>query len=695
MPVDALGDFSADDLAALLSDRPDLAAPPPADLAELAERAARPSSVRRALDLLTRPELTVAEAVAATPHGSPQEVAGLVGFDPSPALARLRGLALLWDQGRSLRAFFAPFPGGLAEPSPEPLSPGEIRAALTHLPEGAHGVLDKLTWGPPTGAVRDADRTITEPATPIEHLLARGLLRAVDPHTVVLPREVALHLRGGILREVPAEPPTPGPGRRALRIVDPAAVGAAVQFVQTIEGLLDALTRRTPTPLRTGGLSSRDLTVLANAVDAPVGKATFALDVAHAARLLVSTGPAIVPTDAFERWLEVGLAGRYAEILRIWFRSRRWFALGRAEGGRPLQPVTEAPWAPDLRRTLLAPLAPGDAVDPDTLSAWMEWHRPALARAGDPTALTADVLTEADWLGLTAFGQASTLLTGRTGDLPDGTAALFPEFTDHVILQSDLTAVATGPLDRPTAAALALLADTESRGGGGVFRFTASSVRRAFDAGWAAEDVEGWLAEHSRTGVPQPLHYLVGDIARLHGTVRVGSARSYVRIDDPVRLSTVLEHPLAEELGLRQVGPETLVADADPAEVVAVLREVGLTPAAENAAGEMLASPPPRRPPAPVPTRRTPADPAAIAATLIARRDRHRASSRTDAALDLLGRAARESLEVEIEFVAADGTPARTTAMPTAISAGAVRLSSGGAQHSLPLARITAVRLTG
>ncbi|HHV20263.1 MAG TPA: hypothetical protein GXZ30_01805, partial [Propionibacterium sp.] len=84
-----------------------------------------------------------------------------------------------------------------------------------------------------------------------------------------------------------------------------------------------------------------------------------------------------------------------------------------------------------------------------------------------------------------------------------------------------------------------------------------------------------------------------------------------------------------------------------------------------------------------------------IAATLIARRDRHRASSRTDAALDLLGRAARESLEVEIEFVAADGTPARTTAMPTAISAGAVRLSSGGAQHSLPLARITAVRLTG
>ncbi|WP_432558537.1 helicase-associated domain-containing protein [Granulicoccus sp. GXG6511] len=696
--IDALRELTAAELTRLLTDRPDLAVPAPADLAQVADRAIAPASLRRALDLLDRRQLAVAEAIAALARPSPASVADLVGFDPGPVLARLAELGLVWGAlEHCLHQVFEPFPGGLAPESPEPLSAQEIHLALVDLPAAAHDVLHKLTPGPPTGAVRHADRTISQPTTPIEHLLARGLLRAADANTVVIPREVALHLRGGVLRETPGEPAGPRPGPRALRIIDSAAVGAAVEFVQTIEGLLDGLSRRTPIPLRTGGLPARDLTVLAHAVDADPDKAAFALEVAHSARLLVATGPAIVPTDAFERWLGLGLAERYAEILRTWFRSRRWFATGRAEGGRPLASATtpavnELPWAPDLRRALLTPLAPGHAIDVDALTDWAAWHRPALERAGDLGALTAAVLAEADWLGLTAFDQASTLVTGVTAELPTETTALFPEFTDHLILQSDLTAVATGPLDRSTAAVLALLADTESRGGGGVFRFTASSVRRGFDAGWAADDIEAWLAGHSHTEVPQPLRYLISDIARLHGTVRVGAARAYVRIDDPVRLNTVLEHPLAAEFGLRQVGPETLVAAADPAEVVDLLRQVGLTPAAENAAGEMLASPPPRRPPAPTQSRRTPPDPAAVAATLIAQRNNRQIAARTEAALDLLDRAARESLRVEVEFVAADGTPAVEVAVPLSLAAGVVRLA-GGTQQSLPLARITAVRL--
>ena len=77
---------------------------------------------------------------------------------------------------------------------------------------------------------------------------------------------------------------------------------------------------------------------------------------------------------------------------------------------------------------------------------------------------------------------------------------------------------------------LRLLADQESRGGGGVFRFSAASMRRAFDAGWSADDVHRWLAEHSSTGVPQPLQYLVDDVARRHGSIRVGPAGSYLRV---------------------------------------------------------------------------------------------------------------------------------------------------------------------
>ena len=64
---------------------------------------------------------------------------------------------------------------------------------------------------------------------------------------------------------------------------------------------------------------------------------------------------------------------------------------------------------------------------------------------------------------------------------------------------------------------LRLLADQESRGGGGVYRFSPGSVRRAFNAGWSREDVQTWIEQHSRTGVPQPLAYLVDDVARRHG----------------------------------------------------------------------------------------------------------------------------------------------------------------------------------
>ncbi|MDO5683553.1 MAG: helicase-associated domain-containing protein, partial [Propionibacteriaceae bacterium] len=732
----SLSTWSVEDLTALLAERVDLLAPPPADLAELADRAVAPASVRTAIDLLTHHELTVAEALAvlAAPTGTaptpaeptpavptPTEMtrsslADLVGFDPDPAVQRLRNLGLLWGAwDHALSHHFMPWPGGLAGPSADPLRSAQIEEALLDLPEAAEGVLQRLAWGPPTGAVKNADRTIIEPATPVEHLLARGLLKVIDPGTVILPREVALHLRGGTLRDPVPSPPAPIPGRREARIIDSAAIGTAVEFVTMVEGLLDALTTRAPAPLRTGGLASRDLTVLANSVDTTAAKAAFALEVAYAARLLVVTGPAIVPTEAYQHWLEAGLADRYAKLLRTWFRSGRWYASSRADGGRTLVPAAagagagpgnalgaDGTWPRRLRETLFTALEPGVAVEIAGLAALVAWQRPALTRTGDLTAFIGEVLSEAEWLGVTAFGQVSTLAGGLSAPLPGDVVALFPDLVDHVVLQSDLTAVATGPVDRSTAATLALLAENESRGGGGVYRFTAPSLSRAFAAGWTGEAIEAWLARHSRTGVPQPLLYLIGDLARLHGTIRVGAARAYVRIDDPVRLATALEHPASADLGLRQVGPETLVADAEPAEVVTLLHSLGLTPAAENAAGDMVASAPPRRPPAPRRTRRPPPDPASIAATLVSRREQQRTSAQTMDAIATLRQAARQAQPIEVEFVAADGTRTFEILLPLDIAAGMVRFrrgdtpepadAAGAAEVSLPLARITAAR---
>ncbi|MFE6399116.1 helicase-associated domain-containing protein [Streptomyces alboflavus] len=186
-------------------------------------------------------------------------------------------------------------------------------------------------------------------------------------------------------------------------------------------------------------------------------------------------------------------------------------------------------------------------------------------------------------------------------------APLLPEPLDHVLLQADLTAVAPGPLQRPLADALTVLADVESKGGATVYRFTPGSVRRALDAGQSASDLHAFLAAHSRTPVPQPLTYLIDDVARKHGHLRIGAASAYVRCDDEGVLNEILADKRAQGLRLRRLAPTVLATQADPAALLEGLRSLGFAPSAESAEGDVLITrahshrTPPRTPPEPVP----------------------------------------------------------------------------------------------
>ena len=165
----------------------------------------------------------------------------------------------------------------------------------------------------------------------------------------------------------------------------------------------------------------------------------------------------------------------------------------------------------------------------------------------------------------------------------------------HFVIQTDLTAVTAGPLEHTVDTELRMLADQESRGVGGVYRFSTTSLGRAFDLGWSAAEVRLWLERHSTTDVPQALLYLVGDAARRHGSIRVGPAGCYVRVADEAQAAALLAHPTASDLGLRSVAPGVLVAAVDEHELVPLLRELGHSPAVENAAGELILARPSRR----------------------------------------------------------------------------------------------------
>jgi hypothetical protein len=723
-------------LAVLLRSRPDLITPVPTDLTQLATRAGTRASVLRALERLDRFALQTAEALAVAPDPAPYTtLLGLMAGDAGDetvaaalprAVGTLREQALVWGDDdrlrlvRTARELLAPSaqhpsPTGLGPTVQEAtsgMSPGRIQeivttaglpsthdsvsavAALTSLftdrkrmagllagaPGASREVLSRLVWGPPYGQVT------ADPAAHLRWLLDRGLLLPTGPGTVVLPREVALHLREGRAHREPEPlPPAVEPAAaHRPQVVDATAAGQAYTALATVEELLKDWDEGGPAVLRAGGLSVRDLKRTAVALDVSEPVAAFWVELAYATGLLASDGEAderYAATPAYDEWLERPPAERWSRLAEAWLAATRTPGLvgGRDAKDRTLSalgPGLDRSAAPEVRHrvlTLLAGLPAGAAPDAESVLARLRWERPLRGpqqeRGDDLRARLARwTLSEAELLGVTGRGALSAhgrALLGAPAPAPadadepgEGTgpgaklpvhhhrppaelaplspaeqavataaaarlvAPLLPEPLDHVLLQADLTAVAPGPLQRPLADTLDVLADVESKGGATVYRFTPASVRRALDAGRTATDLHAFLAEHSRTPVPQPLAYLIDDVARKHGHLRVGAASAYVRCDDNTLLNEILADKRAAALRLRRLAPTVLAAQADPATLLEGLRAMGHAPAAESAEGDVLITrahahrTPPRTAPEPVPEGPPPPDATLLTAAI-------------------------------------------------------------------------------
>ena len=593
--ADYLRGLDDPELLSLFALRPDLVSPVPHDIASLAIRANSAPSLARAVERLNQWQFQVLEACAALDEPmSEKEIVSVTDASAKFVIPHLTNMALLYKSKdgyrlpSSLREVLGNEPAGLGPASMAKLSMKKLDDA----PEAAKKVLEKLTWGPPRGSVGD----IRNPGPGIAWLLKENFLVPLDQRTVILPRNVAIYLRGGKIHKHPSPNPPVLAGRTVQqKVSDRAAIANISTILRWCEEILNFWSEEPPSALRAGGLGVRDLKAAAQHLGVDENCAAFVAELVYLSGLAVlDANDQVLPTHAFDIWLTQSPQTRWRSLVSLWLVTSRVSGfVGRAESKHisALGPELDRVNASSTRRLTLEVLAQHPEISPEveSLLALIKWKSPARRNPGFQSDLVRWTIREAEWLGLTGQGAISkyamAFLNGREDCEIDSD---LPKPVDHILIQGDNTAIAPGRLEIGIARVLDSIADIESRGGATVYRFSDSSIRRGLDHGKTGEEIKDFLRKTSKTPVPQPLDYLISDIAKRHGRLRAGNTNSYLRCEDPTLLTQIVSDKKLEGFPIRRIAPEVLVCDLDANELMIALRGAGYMPAIESSTGILI-----------------------------------------------------------------------------------------------------------
>ncbi|SEB98470.1 Helicase conserved C-terminal domain-containing protein [Paramicrobacterium humi] len=453
-------------------------------------------------------------------------------------------------------------------------------------------------------------------------------------------------------------------GERAFTTT--AAVG------EILTSLLHAPARE----LGRGGLALPDVKRLSAATGHPLGEVEPLLALADGAELAALDDRSWKATRAGADWLDLSTIDRWRVLAGSWL----------------------AQLPPDIH-ALLASRA--HATWGEALRAYVAWWFPAhdstLDRRVDAAAERAALLGLVARESLSHAGRL--LLEGDADAAAERVRATLPSEVSQVYLQDDLTIISPGPLLPRRDARLRLMADVESRSQASTYRFSRASIDRALGAGEDAASIKAFLEDLSLTGMPQPLRYLIDDVAAHHGLLRVraahddavAGARSSIRSIDDALLDTLTVDQALAPLGLRRAGEGRLVSRFPREMVFGALQDARYPVSAEDENGALVnitrhQLTEPHRTAAPSLTEFIARLRAATAGTP-ERPDEAWLSRQLDVAV-------RKRRTVVVTVAMPNGSTQDLTLEPTGIGGGRLRGRDAAAdvERTLPLSSITAVR---
>lgn len=417
-------------------------------------------------------------------------------------------------------------------------------------------------------------------ANPLAWAEEHGLVYNTSWYEFELAGEVTLALRGPDYR-APLRPEAPAVEWATPDVVaiDRDARAQGMAAVRLLATLLDEAGRTPLATVKAGGVGVRELARVAKLLGTTQEVVRLLLAIACEAGL-VELNDQVMPTKAYDAWSNRATGPRLAAMLRAWLTLEY---VPATQSG-PWLPEWGAGWARTARIAALEALAERGARDLDAVAGWVWWRSPL---AFGHVRTVRCLLDEAAFLGTTGAGVLSApgraLVNGTdvaeaVGDL--GTVV------HKAHLQADLTATVAGTPSGELAELLGAVATVESRGTATTWRFRPGTVRGAYDAGWTEARLTARLAEIADGALPQPLAYLLADVARQHGSVRVAPAASTLTSDDTALLKQVCADTNLARLGLRLLAPTVLAAQAPAGEVLAALRKAGYSPKLQDAQGK-------------------------------------------------------------------------------------------------------------